>query len=67
MQSLNVTLIVAPYIPPRKHRKPEPLRFVVKWIDGDTLYFRWFKRDTPACNFQQRLVDAGFETRLLMK
>ena len=56
-----------PYIAPRKHRKPEPSRFIVKWIQGDTMYFRWFKRDTPACNFLDRLVDQGFEARVLMK
>lgn len=67
MQSLNVTPTVAPYIPPRKHRKPETSRFVVKWIQGDMMYFRWFKRDSAACAFLQRLEDAGFEARILMQ
>ena len=66
MQSLNVTPTVLPYKAPRKQRKAEALRFVVKWIDGDTIYFQWFRRDEAACQFQQRLVDAGFQTRLLM-
>ena len=55
----------APYKAPRK-RRAEVNRFVVKWIDGEMMYFRWFKRDAAACTFQQRLVDAGFKTRLLM-
>lgn len=66
MQSLNVTPTTAPYKAPRKHRKPESLRFVVKCIVGDTMYFQWFKRDTAACDFLQQLVDAGFEARVLM-
>ena len=56
-----------PYVTPRKHRRQETNRFIVKWIQGDTMYFRWFKRDTPACNFLDRLVDQGFEARVLMK
>ena len=54
-----------PYIAPRKQRK-ESIRYLVKWIQGDTMYFQWFKRDDTACAFQQRMVDAGYETRLLM-
>ena len=57
----------APYKAPRKHRKPETSRFIVKWIVGDTMYFQWFKRDAAACKFLQKLVDAGFEARVLMK
>lgn len=56
-----------PYIPPRKTRKTESARFVVKWIEGDTMYFRWYKRDAAACNFLNRLLEAGFEARILMK
>ena len=63
-QSVKVTTL--PYKAPRKQRTTETLRVVVKWIDGDTVYFQWFKRDEAACAFQQRLVDAGFQTRLLM-
>ena len=44
-----------PYVTPRKHRKPEPSRFIVKWIQGDTMFFRWFKRDSVACAFLDRL------------
>ena len=54
-----------PYIAPRKQRK-ESIRYVVKWIQGDTMYFQWFKRDDAACAFQQRMVDAGYQTCLLM-
>ncbi len=56
-----------PYIAPRKSRKIEPNRFVVKWIQGDTMYFQWFKRDTAACAFLNKLLDAGIEARVLMK
>ena len=56
-----------PYTAPRKSRKIEPNRFVVKWIDGDTMYFRWYKRDAAACAFLNRLLEAGFEARVLMK
>lgn len=43
-----------------KRRKPEALQFVVKWIQGDTMYFRWFKRDATACAFLDKLLDDGF-------
>lgn len=56
-----------PYIAPRKARPHEPSRFVVKWIQGDTMYFQWFKRDAAACNFCNRLLEAGLEARVLMK
>jgi hypothetical protein len=59
------TVQTLPYIAPRKQRK-ESVRYVVKWIVEDTMYFQWFKRDSAACAFQQRMVDAGYETRLLM-
>jgi hypothetical protein len=68
MQSLNVSPAVQqlPYIAPRKVRSYEPSRFVVKWIRDDTMYFRWFKRDTAACAFLNKLLDMGFEARVLM-
>lgn len=44
---------------PRKPRKVEPIRFYVKWIQGDTMYFQAFKRDHAAVNFQNRLIDDG--------
>jgi len=43
----------------RKRRKQETNRFVVKWIEGDSIYFRWFKRDRYAVQFQQELIDDG--------
>lgn len=58
---------VLPYIAPRKARKAEPNRFVVKWIIGDTMYFQWFKRDSAACAFLNRLTNDGVEARILMK
>lgn len=65
--SMNVTIL-----PPkgrRKHRKPETSRFVVRWSDagGDTVYHRWFKRNTAAVAFLNTLEDAGYKARLLMK
>ena len=65
MSSVKVTQL--PYIPPRKQRKAETPRFVVKWIISDTMYFRWFKRDTAACQLLNRLLDAGISARVLMK
>lgn len=56
-----------PYKHPRKSRRQEALRFVVRWVQGDTVYFQWFKRDSAACEFQQQLVEQGYEPRLLMK
>ena len=61
------TIIQLPYIAPRKPRKQEPLRFVVKWIIGDTMYFQWFKRDSAACAFLNRLVDDGINAYLTNK
>ncbi len=56
-----------PYIPPRKVRKQESLRFVVKWTDGSgTVYMQWFKRDTPACNFMNQLIEDGYQAKVLM-
>ena len=60
-------MTTAPYKAPRKVRKQENLRFVVKWIQGDTMYFQWFKRDSAACAFLNQLVDQGIEARVLMK
>tara|TARA_R110002126_G_scaffold4382_14_gene23054 strand:- start:1315 stop:1503 length:189 start_codon:yes stop_codon:yes gene_type:complete len=56
-----------PYIAPRKARKQEPLRFVVKWVIDDTVYFQWFKRDSAACAFLNRLVDDGINAYLTNK
>ena len=54
----------------RKRRKQESLRFVVKWIEGDSMFFRWFKRDRYAVEFQQELIDDGIapeNIRIIMK
>lgn len=54
----------------RKRRKQESPRFVVKWIEGDSIYFRWFKRDIYAVEFQQELIDDGIppeNVRIQMK
>jgi hypothetical protein len=56
-----------PYIPPRKQRKAEINRFIVKWIDGHTMKFMAFKRDSAAVKFLNTLVDDGFNARILMK
>lgn len=58
-----------PYKAPRKHRKPESLRFVVMYTNytSGQVEFRWFKRDTAACNFLNRMLDNGFDARVLMK
>lgn len=56
-----------PYKAPRKARKQESLRFVVKWIDGMDMKFMAFKRDSAAVKFLNTLVDAGFDARVLMK
>jgi hypothetical protein len=37
-----------PYIAPRKDRKPETRRFVVKWLEGTSVNFRWYCRDSDA-------------------
>jgi hypothetical protein len=51
----------------RKPRKQEALRFVVRWVQGSTVYFQWFKRDSAACAFQEQLIEQGYQPRLLMK
>lgn len=55
----------------RKARKQETAKFVVKWIVGHTMYFRAFKRDSAACNFQEYLIEHEFvdpkDVRVLSK
>lgn len=63
-QSAKVTTL--PYIAPRKVAE-RPSRFVVKWIQGDMMYFQWFKQDAAACSFLNTLLDAGLDARVLMK
>lgn len=64
---MSVKVQQLPYIAPRKHRKPESLRFVVQWVIGDTMYFQWFKRDSAAVAFLNKLSDDGINCRILMK
>ena len=64
---MNVTIL-----PPkgrRKQRRQESNHLVVRWCDegGDTVYHRWFKRDSAAVAFINKLEDAGCKARLLMK
>lgn len=63
--AMKVTTL--PYKRPRKPRKQEVLHFCVRWVQADTVYFQWFKRDSAACEFQQQLVEKGFQPHLLMK
>lgn len=56
-----------PYIPPRKTRKPENRRFCVRWLEGTTVNFRWYCRDTPAVAFLNELNDRGIKARLTMR
>jgi hypothetical protein len=51
----------------RKHRKQESLHYVVKWVENDTIYMRWYKRDTPAVAFLNTLTDAGYSARITTK
>ena len=45
----------------QKKRKPECLRIVVKWIDGDKMFFQWFKRDKAAMQFVDELQSDGID------
>jgi hypothetical protein len=65
MSSVKVTQL--PYIGPRKVRKQESLRFIVKWIDGMDMKFMAFKRDSAAVKFLNTLVADGYDARILMK
>jgi hypothetical protein len=42
----------------RKSRKQESIQFMVKWIVGNTMYFRAYKRDSAAVKFQDYLINA---------
>jgi hypothetical protein len=42
---------------PIKTRRQENIRFVVKWIENNTMYFRAYKRDYAAVNFQNYLIE----------
>lgn len=65
MSTVKVTQL--PYKAPRKTRKQESLRFVVKWIDGMDMKFMAFKRDSAAVKFLNTLVADGYDARILMK
>ena len=62
--AVNVTQL--PYIAPRKVRKPETRRFVVKWLEGTNVNFRWYCRDSDAVKFLNDLNDRGIKARLVM-
>ena len=62
--AVNVTQL--PYIAPRKHRKPEARRFCVKWLEGTSVNFRWYCRDTAAVAFLNHLRDQRIPARLIM-
>ncbi len=65
MSTVEVTQL--PYRAPRKARKQESLRFIVKWIDGYDMKFMAFKRDSAAVKFLNTLVADGYDARILMK
>ena len=65
--SESVKVQQIPYIAPRKPRKQEANRFIVKWIDGMDMKFMAFKRDSAACAFLNKLTEDGYKARLLMK
>ena len=65
MSTVKVTQL--PNIGPRKPRKQESLRFIVKWIDGYDMKFQCFKRDSAAVKFLNTLVADGYQARILMK
>jgi hypothetical protein len=55
----------------RKKRKPETARYVVKWIEGNMLYFRYYRRDSAAVAFQLHLIESDGvrpeDIRIVMK
>jgi hypothetical protein len=55
-----------PYIAPKKHRKPETRKFVVKWLEGTSVNFRWYCRDSDAVAFLNHLRDQRIPARLIM-
>jgi hypothetical protein len=56
-----------PYKVPRKSRRQEALRFCVKYGVGNTVQFRWYRRDTAAVKFLNTLVESGIPATILMK
>ena len=65
MSTVKVTQL--PYKAPRKTRRQETSRFIVKWIDDMDMKFMAFKRDSAACAFLNKLVADGYDARILMK
>ena len=65
MSSVKVQQL--PYIGPRKPRKQETNRFIVKWVSGYNIHFQCFKRDSAAVKFLNNLVADGYQARILMK
>lgn len=63
--SEKVTVQQLPYIAP-KRRRAESTVSIVKWIEDDTLYFRWYKRHTAACAFLNSLIEQGFKATVQM-
>ena len=54
----------------RKPRVTENIRYIVNWVEGNTLYFRSYKRDNAACDFQEYLISTGIpqsDVRIIMK
>ena len=49
----------------RKRRKQESLWFVVKWIEGNSIYFRWYIRGRHAAELQQELIGDGIPPEMI--
>jgi hypothetical protein len=54
---------------PRKTRRQEALRFCVAYTNytSGAKEFRWFRRDTAAVNFLNKIIDQGFDAHISMK
>lgn len=65
--NVDVPITVLPYKSPRKHRKPENAISMVKWLDGDMMYFSSFKRDSSAIAYMNLLIDSGYQASVVMK
>ena len=65
--NVDVPITQIPYKAPRKHRKPENAISMVKWLDGDMMYFSSFKRDSYAIALMNKLIDSGYQASVVMK
>jgi len=65
--NVDTPITVLPYKAPRKHRKPENAISMVKWLDGDMMYFSSFKRDSSAIAYMNLLIDSGYQASVVMK